>query len=61
MDFGESEMGDATAPQYRFEWSNGRTATTENVPVQLPKANEMLAELGRDDPECTVTLIGFST
>lgn len=60
-DFGHSEMGDATVPQYRFEWSDGSERTTEELPEQLPMANEELARLGREDDDCEVTLVGFST
>lgn len=51
-------------PEYRFEWENGVVRETtdpdftsaKNVP---PEAIEHLAELGREDPECEVILMGF--
>lgn len=60
-------MGDdelTLTPEYRFEWSDGTVRETtdpdftsaERVP---PEAVEMLAQLGREDPECEVILIGM--
>lgn len=51
-------------PVYRFEWSDGTVRETSdpsftsaaNVP---PDAVEILAQLGREDPDCEVQLIGM--
>lgn len=59
-----SEDDMSLTPEYRFEWENGTARETtdpsftsaQNVP---PEAIEHLAELGREDPECTVILMGF--
>lgn len=48
-------------PKYRFEWDDGSERTTEDLPEQNPEVNETLAELGRRDDECEVTLIGYET
>jgi len=53
-------------PVYRFEWDDGTVRETsdpsftsaETVP---PESVEMLATLGREDPTCTVELIGMGT
>lgn len=53
-------------PEYKFEWSNGNVRETTdpdftNSPHEPhPDAIELLAQLGREDPECEVTLIGMS-
>lgn len=53
-------------PTYRFEWEDGTVRETSdpdftNSPHDIhPDAVEALAAMGRDDPECTVELIGMS-
>jgi hypothetical protein len=54
-------LGDNLIPKYRFEWQDGTSRTTDDLPDQIPEANETLAELGRADDECEVTLIGYET
>lgn len=48
-------------PEYEFEWDDGRTRSTTEIEdaEQYPEAIETLADMGRRDPECEVTLIGF--
>lgn len=48
-------------PEYRFEWSDGTARTSSEIEDadQFPEAIENLAELGRQDPECEVTLLGM--
>lgn len=50
-------------PVYEFEWTNGRTRRTDSLENDCPEFGEagleLLAEFGRDDPECTVTLVGL--
>lgn len=48
-------------PKYKFEWDDGTSRTTDDLPEQYPDANELLAELGRMDEDCEVNLIGYST
>lgn len=53
-------------PEYRFEWEDGTVrestdsdfTSAQNVP---PAAIEELAKIARDDPDCTVTLIGMGS
>lgn len=47
---------------YEFEWEDGLTRRTddiENKRVAGESAIELLAQLGREDPECEVTLVGY--
>jgi len=50
-------------PVYEFEWADGsvrRTDTLENDSRDFREEGiEALAERGRADPECEVTLVGF--
>lgn len=51
-------------PVYRFEWNDGTVRETsdpdftsaQQVP---PESVEALAQLGREDPDCEVILIGM--
>lgn len=55
-------IGDDNTPVYRFDWNDGPTRRTDEQiegEVQNGEAVEVLAEMGRDDPECDVTLVGF--
>lgn len=52
-------LGDSTVPIYQFEWDGGSVQTTEEIPKKFGIAIENLATLGREDPECEVTLVGF--
>jgi len=56
-----STIGDDATPVYSFEWENGDSRRTdESVSDERNNsAIETLAELGREDPECEVTLVGF--
>jgi|APHM01.1.fsa_nt_gi hypothetical protein len=57
-----SALGDDVTPVYEFEWTDGTVRKTTDA-IESEKrhttAIETLAELGRNDPECTVTLTGF--
>lgn len=50
-------------PEYRFEWTNGDVRVTSDDDCfeerPHPDAVENLAALGRQDPDCTVTLLGM--
>lgn len=50
-------------PVYRFEWSDGTIRRTDEEDAfeeaPHPDAVETLAELGREDEDCTVTLLGM--
>lgn len=48
-------------PKFKFEWDDGTTRTTDELPEQFPEANELLAQFGKKDDECEVTLVGYST
>jgi|APHM01.1.fsa_nt_gi hypothetical protein len=55
-------IGDDTTPVYSFEWADGtERKTNEGVESDDAKttAVETLAQLGREDPDCDVTLVGF--
>lgn len=51
-------------PEYRFEYDDGTVRETSDPDFTSaqsvsPDAVEYLAQLGREDPECTVTLISM--
>lgn len=48
-------------PEYEFEWEDGSTRNTADIEdgERFPEALETLAMLGREDPDCEVTLLGF--
>lgn len=55
-------IGDDNTPVYRFTWDDGTSRRTdEGIDSDGPKtaAIETLAELGHEDPDCTVEIIGF--
>lgn len=61
-------MGDdqlTLTPVYRFEWSDGNTRQTDDPDAfddeASPDAIEALAERGRADPDCEVTLLGMAS
>lgn len=56
-----NELGDSVVPIYELSWENGTTRMTDDDVVQEPALVELLAEWGRDDPSCEVTLVGYST
>lgn len=56
-----SNLEENLIPRYRFEWDDGTERTTDELPEQHPISNENLAEMGRQDDECEVTLIGYET
>jgi hypothetical protein len=55
-------IGDGATPVYRFEWADDTSRRTDEG-IESDERNtsaiETLAELGREDPECTVELVGF--
>lgn len=56
----QSLLSDSVVPAYRFEWDDGSSRTTEELP-RNPEGIEALAELGRQDPDCSVTLLGYES
>lgn len=56
-----STIGDDNTPVYRFEWNETSRRTDEDVAQEerTTTAVETLAEIGREDSECDVTLVGF--
>lgn len=56
-------IGDSATPRYEFEWEDGSSRTTDELPSpeqgSKSEAVETLAQLGREDPDCEVTLLGF--
>jgi hypothetical protein len=55
-------IGDDTTPVYSFEWTDGSSRRSDegiDSDERNTSAIETLAELGREDPECEVTLVGF--
>lgn len=51
-------------PVYEFRYENGVVRRTDQIhdPAGLlwEEGIELLAALGRDDPECTVRLVGYT-
>jgi hypothetical protein len=57
-----STIGDDTTPVFRFDWDGGSSRRTDegiDSDERNTSAIETLAELGREDPECEVTLVSF--
>lgn len=56
-------LGSYFRPVYRFEWSDGTSRRTDDPDFSTvpptEAAVEELARIGRDDPECMVTLVGY--
>lgn len=49
--------------QYRFDFDNGVTRFSQELTDTGLVRNagvELIAEMAREDPECTVTVVGFS-
>lgn len=55
----EEQKPKTLMPVYRFTWTNGRVRTTEDMLLAGAHGVEVLADLGRTDPDCTVDLIGY--
>ena len=60
-DDGEDSL--SLLPVYRFEWEGRARETSDpdftTAPSVSPDAVENLAQLGREDPDCEVTLISM--
>lgn len=57
-----STLGDSATPIYEFVYDDGTVRRTDDdtkSPDRHTTAIETLALLGREDPECEVTLVGF--
>jgi len=49
-----NSVEDMLGPSYVFEWNDGTTRSTKQLPMKLPAAIDKLVEMGREDPTCTV-------
>jgi len=47
--------------RYRFVYENQENQTTDELPEQNPQVNDKLAELGREDEDCEVVVMGYTT
>jgi hypothetical protein len=60
-----NHLGDSLIPVYSFEWENHENRTTEHIDfpdnIDAELVSEALAEFGREDTECEVTLSGYQT
>lgn len=59
----EATIGDGASPVYEFSWDDGTSRRTdEGIEPDDPNhsAIETLAELGREDPNCSVSMVGFA-
>lgn len=54
-------LGENLIPEYKFEWDDGTERTSSELKEQYPDAIEALAQLGREDDECEVSLVGYET
>jgi hypothetical protein len=56
-------IGDDVATLYEFEWDDGTVRTSDELgdfeEAGFDFGVEELVDLGRDDPECEVRIIGF--
>lgn len=53
-------LEDSMVPVYTMEYSDGTTRSTEDLP-RIEEGIETLAMMAREDPECEVTLSGWTT
>lgn len=58
-----SALSDSVKPIYEFNWPDRtrRTDTLENGHALGASGVELLADCGRDDPDCTVELVGYES
>ena len=49
-------------PEYEFNFDNNEDRNSLDIEEieKYPEAAEMLAQLGREDPDCSVQLLGFA-
>lgn len=59
-DLNRGDLDEVLIPKYKFEWEDGTVRTTDDLPEQHPDSNETLAQIGREDEDCEVTLVGYS-
>ena len=56
-------IGDDIQPVYEFDWEDGLTRTSEELgdfeEAGLSCSLDDVVDAGRDDPDCTVRVIGF--
>lgn len=56
-------IGDDVTPVYEFDWQDGLTRTSDEIgdleAAGLDCTLEDIIDVARDDPECTVRVIGF--
>jgi ribonuclease HI len=56
-----ARLGDSIVKRYRFEWDDGSERTSDEIPTSNEDFLEEVVECARDDPECEVTHIGYTT
>lgn len=58
------EQEQTLKPVYTFEYDSGEVRRTDELendgPYFREEGIELLAQMGREDPECEVTLVGFT-
>lgn len=59
----DSTIGDDVRTKYEFEWEDDRTRTTDEI-GDLAEAGlscdiDDIVDVARDDPDCTVRIVGF--
>mgnify|MGYP000341303191 CR=1 FL=1 len=56
-------IGDDSAMLYEFDWTDGRTRTSDEIgnlgEAGLDCSLDDIVDVARDDPECNVRIIGF--
>lgn len=59
------DLEDAVTPEYRFEWEDGTVRSSDEIgdldQLDSDITIEDIAFAGEVDPECEVTLVGYST
>lgn len=59
----KNNLSDSVKPRYEFTWGDRSRRTDElEYSHKLGSAGvQMLAEFGKEDPECEVALLGYET
>lgn len=54
-------IGDGFETLFEFDWENGPTRTSDEIGdlSEFEATIDDIVDLGREDPECEVTVIGF--
>jgi hypothetical protein len=58
-----SSIAEDVQPLYQFDWENGPTRTSDEIgdlsQTEFEVTIEDIADLGYNDPDCDVSIIGF--